>query len=255
VDNVTLTLTAAILARAGLDRVTPNAMAVLVLSCNLPELLIAGVLWQRGVAWWRECAAAAIGIGVHFAFRYFEGGREIMAPASPWLIAMLGLCVGAPMLSNLVGSEIGASRKTSGRGWAYLGVLFLFAWIGGHELMRQRAIETLNARTYSGAAPIRTAAWPTQWNPLEWRGYVATESFWMVESIRLDRDFDPEAGCKIFKPEDAEALRRAMATEKGQAFTKRAKYPMWRITPPKIEAADARAARRDLCPEFTVVLE
>ncbi len=254
-DNVTLTLAAVVFARAGLDRVTPNATAVLVLTCNLPELLFASLLWQRGVPWWREGVAAAVGIGVHFAFRYFESSREVMVTASPWLIAVLALCVGAPLLSNLVGSEIGARQKKSGRGWAMLGVLFLCAWIGAHELMRQRAIETLNARTYSGAAPIRTAAWPTQWNPLEWRGYVATESFWMVESIRLDREFDPEAGCKVFKPDDAEALGRAMASEKGQAFTKRAKYPMWRITPPKIEAADARSARRELCPKFTVVVE
>ncbi len=155
----------------------------------------------------------------------------------------------------MVGSEIGASKKKSGRGWAYFGVLFLFVWIGGHELMRHRAIETLNARTYSGAAPIRTAAWPTQWNPLEWRGYVATDTFWIIEPIRLDREFDPEAGCKIFKPEDADALGRAMASEKGQAFLRRAKYPIWRITPPKIEAADARAARRELCPVFVTVAD
>ena len=253
-DNVTLTLTAVVLSRAGLDRLTPNATAALVFGCNGPSFLPMAFIAAVPRITWRDGLVALIGVGVYAGLRLLELYFDILSSGSPWLIAVLALCVGAPMLSNLVGSEIGASKKKSGRGWALFGMAFLFVWIGAHAVMHQRAIETLQSRIYSGSAPLHVGAWPTQWNPLVWRGYVATEEFWMIEEVPLHREFDPEAGCKIFRP-DLDALGKAQASVKFRSLFRRVRYPLFRVTPPKIEVADARAPHRSLCPEFTTVVE
>jgi len=255
VDNVTLTLAGVVLARSGLNRFTRNAAPSLVVGCNLPSILPIAFVGTGVKLSWRDAFLALIGVGVYSVFRLLELHLDILGSGSPWLIGVLGMSVGAPMLSNLVSGEIGASKKQSGRGWALFALAFLVLWIGAHAVMHQRAIETLQSRIYSGVAPNRVGAWPTRWNPLVWRGYVDTDESWMIEEIPLHKEFDPEAGCKIFRPADMEEIHRSIESAKFQALFQNVKYPVFRFNAPKLEVADARDSHHDLCPEFTAASE
>jgi inner membrane protein len=294
-DNLTHTLTGALLARAGIGRWSPGATGTLLLASNIPDsdivaslggaltyleyhrtwthALLAGPLlgllaalcfsrlkgWRLAPAW----AAGAIGVWVHILldllnnygvriwlpFRPDWVSWDLLMVVDPWLLAVLLLCVLAPALGRLVGSEIGgkAAASSPGRGWALFGLLFLLCWVGGRWVLQERAVETLRARNYHGQPPLRAAAWPTAWNPFVWHGYVSTESFWELHVVDLTREFDPERGQLFYKPEEAAVVNAARRTPEAQAFLRFAQYPVWRVLPlpdPEgatlVEATDVR---------------
>ncbi|MBI2686784.1 MAG: metal-dependent hydrolase [Acidobacteria bacterium] len=294
-DNVTHTLTAILLARAGLGRLVPGGTAVLLVASNIPDADSAVTLWAGGlgyleyhrhlthallagpllgllaalaVCWikgWRLLPAWGLGtagvwghilmdllnsygVRIWLPFRGDWVGWDLFMIVDPWVMAVLLLCVVAPLLARLVGSEIGGRAAIApGRGWAIFGLAFVVLWAGGRWVLHQRAVETLGARNYHGQAPVRVAAWPTPWNPLLWQGYVSTEGFWGLYRVDLGRDFDPEAGSIYFKPEGAELVNAARRTPEAQAFLRFAQFPVWRMLPvaePEggtlVEATDVR---------------
>lgn len=294
-DNLTHTLTAVLLARAGLGRGIPQATGLLVVASNLPDgdsvagllgglsyleyhrhlthaVVVAPVLglvtallfarakgWRLGPAW----ALATAGVWAHLLldllnnygvrlwlpFRSDWTAWDLLMVIDPWLLVVLAVCVVAPWFSRLVGGEISSSRPAAapGRGWAVIGLLFFLAWAGGRWVLHERAMETLRARQYQGAAPVRVAAWPTPWSPLVWNGYVSTEGFWSVHRVDLAREFDPDVGTVFYKPEEAAVVNAARRTPEAQAFLRFAQYPVWRVLPiaePEngvlVEATDVR---------------
>jgi inner membrane protein len=294
-DNVTHTLTAILLGRAGLGRLTPGATAALVIAANLPDAdvvvslwggalgyleyhrhlthalvvapllgLLAGLAVFRVPGWrfWPAWAAGTLGIWAHILldllnnygvrvwlpFRADWVGWDLFLVVDPWVMAVLLLSVGAPMLGRLVGSEIGARAATApGRGWAIFGLAFVMLWAGGRWVLHERAMETLRARMYGGNAAVRVAAWPTAWSPFVWQGYVSTEPFWGLYRVNLNREFDPERGTVFYKPDAAEVVNAARRTPEAQAFLRFAQYPVWRVIPlaePEggtlVEATDVR---------------
>jgi hypothetical protein len=173
---------------------------------------------------------------------------DLFMVVDPWVMAVLLLCVLAPLLAKLVGNEIGGPAAVSpGRGWAFFGLAFMVLWAGGRWVLHGHALETLRARNYQGEPPVRVAAWPTPWNPFVWQGYVSTEPFWALHRVDLTREFDPERGAVYFKPEGAELVNAARRTPEAQAFLRFAQYPVWRILPlaepeggMSVEATDVR---------------
>ena len=188
------------------------------------------------------------GVRIWLPFRADWVGWDLVMVVDPWLMAVLLLCVFAPLLARLVGNEIGGRAPVAqGRGWALFGLAFLVLWDGGRWVLHQRAVETLRAFHYQGQTPLRVAAWPTPWNPFVWRGYVSTEPFWALYRVDLSREFDPERGTVFFKPDGAELVGSARRTPEAQAFLRFAQYPVWRILPvaePEgamlVEATDVR---------------
>jgi inner membrane protein len=285
-DNVTHTLTAVLLARAGLGRMARGGTAVLVLASNLPDAdsvvgfwggalgyleyhrhlthalavapllgLLAALAMFRVAGWrlWPAWALGTLGVWAHILldllnsygvriwlpFRADWVGWDLFMVVDPWVMAMLLLCVLAPMLARLVGSEIGGrAAMAPGRGWAIFGLTFIVLWAGGRWVLHERAVETLRTRNYQGEAPVRVAAWPTPWNPFVWQGYVSTEPFWGLYRVDLNREFDPERGAVYFKPEKAQLVNAARRTPEAQAFLRFAQYPVWRMLPvPEPEGA------------------
>lgn len=218
--------------------------------------------WRAGWRLWPAWAVGTLGVLVHIfldlwnnygvrlwlPFRPDWMSWDLVMVVDPWILTALLICVLAPLLSSLVGSEIGGKRPQSpGRGWAIAGLCFLALWVGGRALAHQRAVETLKARNYGGLAPLRVAAWPTPWNPRVWSGYVSTEASWVLHRIDLTREFDPEAGDVYFKPEPSAAIAAARRTPEAVSFQGFAQFAVWRVVPvaePEgavlVEATDVR---------------
>lgn len=291
-DNVTHSLTAVLLARAGLGRISPGGMGILVLASNLPDadsvvalfggglgyleyhrhlthaLIVAPLLGLLAalpffrIAGWRAIPAwilGTIGVWAHILldllnnygvriwlpFRADWVGWDLFMVIDPWVMAVLLLCVLAPLLGKLVGSEIGGRPTPApGRGWAVFGLLFIALWAGARWTLHERAIETLKTRNYQGQQALRVAAWPTPWNPFVWQGYVSTEPAWSLHRIDLNREFDPDQGAVYYKPESAAQIGIAQRTPEARVFLGFAQYPVWRVLPTaegtRVEATDVR---------------
>lgn len=211
--------------------------------------LLTALAFSRIKGWrlWPAWALATVGTASHILLDLLNNyGVRIWLPWSdrwvaadlfmvidPWVLAVLLLCVLAPLLSRLVAGEIGGRPPASpGRGWALTGLLSVALWAGGRWVLHERAIETLQSRVYGRSeSPVRIAAWPTPWNPFVWRGYVATELNWRLYNLNLRQTFDPEDGAVYAKPVDARAVMAAGQTPEAQAFLRFARFPVWRITP------------------------
>src|ERR1035441_4600103 len=89
-----------------------------------------------------------------------------------WIWAFFLLCIAAPFLGKLVGSEI-ASRNTQrplhGRGFAWVALAFLLLYNCGRGVLHARAVGELESRIYEDAAPVRTLAVPGSANRSEER--------------------------------------------------------------------------------------
>ncbi|HBY60200.1 MAG TPA: hypothetical protein DEH78_10280 [Solibacterales bacterium] len=147
-----------------------------------------------------------------------------------WIWAFLLMGVAAPVLSRLVSGEIGAKAST-GAGAAVFALLLFAGYDFARYLLHQRAVETLQARLYEGAAPRRVLAVPDPVNPLSWRGVVEGDNFVRVLPVNLARDFDPTAGVLLYYPEPSPPLETAQGHPDYQAFLRFVQWPYWRVLP------------------------
>lgn len=167
-----------------------------------------------------------------------------------FLVAALG-----PALGRLVNVEIGAARQSPsghGHGLAIFALCFLLLYNAGRAVLHARAYSILDARIYTGAPPLRVAAFPAAFNPFHWRGLVETSDYYSLLNVDPAGDFDPTAGQIFYKSENAgdrerEAIVIAARTETFQQFLKFAQYPLWRVSPAaevenglRVEAMDLR---------------
>src|SRR5208282_933798 len=78
-----------------------------------------------------------------------------------WIWAVFLLCIAAPFLGKLVGSEI-ASRdirpRLHGRGFAWVALVFVLLYNCGRGILHARAVNELESRIYEDATPVRTLA-------------------------------------------------------------------------------------------------
>ena len=150
-----------------------------------------------------------------------------------WIWTALFLAFAGPFLARLVTSEITSGKPGQGRpgaGFAWLALLFVPAYNGVRAVLHDRALAILNARLYSGTAPVRLAAFPSQ-NPFLWRGLVETTSFYALENVDLSRQFDPTAGQVFFKPQPDPAIVAARQNATFRIFLQFSQFPLWRVTP------------------------
>lgn len=147
-----------------------------------------------------------------------------------WIWLILLLAVLAPMLGSLVSAEIGAAR-TEGRGAAWTGILLMLLYICGRGIMHDRALETVEARMYGGAAPRRVAALPSLALPWKWTGLVETANSFRILDVDLYGELDPESGRTIYPAPASPALSMALGTNTGRVFLDFAQSPFWRVLP------------------------
>jgi hypothetical protein len=108
---------------------------------------------------------------------------------------------------------------------------FLVLYKAGRGVLHERAVATLDARTYQGAAPSRVAAVPGPVNPFRWRGIVETPQFSGVVDLNLLDEFDPAATTIFYKPEPAPAIQAANSSQVFRDFFRFSQFPVERITP------------------------
>ncbi len=161
-----------------------------------------------------------------FSYRWFEWDTVYIVEPSILLALILGLVL--PSLFALVREEIGAPQpRLRGRAGAIVALLVLLLIWGVRDFEHRRAVSTLGARAYHGAAPLRASAFPYMWNPFIWHGVVETRDFF--ETMNLDSrtgEVDPENRARTFyKPEQTPVLLAAKKSGFGRVFLDWAVYP------------------------------
>lgn len=235
------------------------ALPVLAFVCVLVVRLV-----SRGpVNWAGAYAIALIGVASHLLLDLTNAyGVRLLLPFSArwfrldltsiidfWIWGALLVALFGPVLSRLVNAEIGAAGPARGgarRGFAIFALGFLVLYDGARYAVHARAFETLDSRIYSGAAPLRVAAFPTE-NPLRWTGLVETFEGFSFEEVDLLGEFDPTAGRMFYKPDPSPALEAAERDPVFQQYLRFAQFPYWQLTPAddpegatRVEAMDLR---------------
>lgn len=279
-DPLTHTATGLLLGRAGLNRWTPQAAAILILAANAPDIdivtagggslnylhyhrhlthslaaapvmaiLPVALVWIIGsqqVRWAGAFAASLIAVVSHLLLDWTNvyGIRLLLPFSGSWLRLDLtpvidiwiwcALCVAfaGPFLARLVTAEITSGKPQRGRhglAFARLALVFVVAYNAGRALLHERALAILNARLYSGSAPVRVAAMPSE-NPMVWRGLVETSELYAVENVDLRGRFDPSEGQIFFKPQPDPAIDAARHSATFETFLLFSQFPLWRVT-------------------------
>jgi inner membrane protein len=218
----------------------PHAFAFMPLVALLPMAVV------RAKFSWRSYLAAMAGVLSHSLIDWTNPfGTRLLLPFTDhrfrldinnlfdlWVWAILIVAVAATWLAQLVSAEIG-ERKASGarRGWAWAALLAVLVYMGGREILHQRAVNVLSSRLYEGAVARNIAALPIGSNPLVWRGVVEGDGFAIVVSVNLAGEFDPAAGRVFRQAPPSPAIEAALRTRPFQVFSRFARMPFWRVTP------------------------
>ncbi len=154
---------------------------------------------------------------------------DIVFIVEPVMLAILGLGLVAPLLFSLIDKEIGV-RQSGPRGrlaatLALMGIVLLW---GVRDYEHRRAVNALEARTYSGVDPLRVSAYPTWANPFQWYGVVETANFFALAPVdSLRPEVDPEGQLQIrYKPEETAVTLAAKNSYLGRVFLDWAQYPI-----------------------------
>jgi inner membrane protein len=149
-----------------------------------------------------------------------------------WIWALLLVGVLGPFLVRMVNSEIGVARRKQGRSGAWIVLILLGALLTTRAVLHAQAVATLETRMYDSRRPIRAIALPGPFAPWKWTGVVETDRAWSVVPVDLLRDFDPDAGRTLLKPEAPLPQEQAIrASRTGRVFLNFARYPYWHATP------------------------
>jgi inner membrane protein len=211
----------------------------------LLPVLIVWLFSRTEFPWWRAYLISLAGTatnplldwtnsyGVRFLWPFSAEwySASFLALTDAGVLAVLLLALAAPAISRLVSAEIGA-RSGTGRGWAVFALCFFVIYGFGRYLLHERALATLDSRTYAGQAPVRVAAFPTAFSPFRWAGLAEARGFYSVyEDMNLLSDFDPSAGKIYFQPAPGPEIERARITKTFKIFLGFSQYPLWGVTP------------------------
>ncbi len=178
-----------------------------------------------------------------FSGRWFAG--DLTYVVDPYLWAALLLAFFVPLLGKLLSSEMGGGRRDvyPARGWAVFALSFLMLFDGARVLLHQRALDTLDARIYSGETPRRVAAFPTPLNPLMWDGLAEISDRSFLYRLDLNAEFDPASGKTLYKNNPGAALPVLRQQRDMGALIAFSTYPLWRVIN---DANNSRYAVTDL---------
>ena len=224
-----------------------HSLLAMPLMALLPVVLVRLVARKR-VHWAGAFFAALIAVASHLLLDLTNAyGIRLLLPFSAewlrldlnniydlWIWGVFLLCVAAPFVGRLVGSEIasgGARDQHHGRGFAWLALLFVLLYDCGRGVLHARAVATLGSRLYEGAATTRVAALPGPANPMLWTGVADTGDFYAVESVDLLAGFDPTRALILYKPPPDAAIEAARRTPAFQEVERFSQFPLWRVSP------------------------
>ena len=240
-----------------------HAIVFAPLMALLPVIAVAAATRTK-LPWFKAWLVALVAVASHLLLDFTNPyGIRLWLPFSDewpaldsthvidiWIWAMLLVAVLWPMLSGLVGSEIGAKRSRPGRGAAIAALLGITLYDAARFVLHDRALRTLESRVYDGTAPRRTVAFPHFANPLQWDGWVETERSWQAVQVNLAQEFDPQPRSVSYKREEHPAMAAARRLPIFQVHMKFSRTPYWRVTPApnnpdayRVELVDLRFGR------------
>jgi inner membrane protein len=161
---------------------------------------------------------------------------DIVFIIDPIMLLAMFLALVLPGLMALITEEIGSVKpQFRGRGAAIFALLSLAAVILVRDFEHRRAVNALNARTYSDEDPLRAAAFPRMVNPFAWNGVVETRDFFQLLPVDSgSSEIDPlNIGVVRFKPEETPATLAAKKSRLGRIYLDWARYPL--VTSEQIE--------------------
>jgi membrane-bound metal-dependent hydrolase YbcI (DUF457 family) len=188
---------------------------------------------------------------------------DLLARIDPWIIAILVAAILLPELLRLVSAEIGSKDKSPrGRFGAALGIFLICAYIGARAMLHANVIAVVEARSYRGESPRRTAAFPEAVSPFTWHAIVETDR--ALHELTVNEipstPFDPEAGIVLFKPESSPVLEGARQSPAAKKFLSVARFPKASIEKTQegydVQLRDLRyVATSNMQREITVLVE
>ena len=236
-----------------------HAIPLVPLVALLP-LLVVRLVTRKPIRWWGAYLISLAAVATHlaldatnvygirlllpFSARWFH--LDITSVIDGWIWAAILFALAAPAIGRLVGAEIGAAAKGTGRGFAIAALCFIALYNWGHAVLHARAEALLDARVYDGSPPSRVAAFPDPINPWRFRGLVETRNAISIYDLNLRADFDPAGGHTFYKPEASAALDAAARTPAFHDFLAFSLYPLWRVTPLSDPANGAQVEAMDL---------
>jgi inner membrane protein len=144
---------------------------------------------------------------------------------------LLGLIV--PALFSLIDTEIGARQKgPRGRIAATAALIAVVSLWTLRDYEHRRAVNALEARTYNGAEPARTSAYPDLANPFRWYGVVETSNFFALAPVdSLGPEVNPGVAEDdklriLYKPEETPITLAAKRSYLGRRYLDWAQYPI-----------------------------
>ena len=163
-----------------------------------------------------------------FSGRWFAW--DITYVVDPYIWAVLLLALFAPLLGRLLSSELGTRRRIyPSRGWAVFALAFIVLFDCGRLVLHSRAIATLESRLYGGKTPLRTAAFPTALNPLQWQGLSETDDRAFLYDFNLTTEFDPASGKSFYRNDPGKTALILQKQRDFGALIEFAQYPLWRV--------------------------
>lgn len=221
-----------------------HALVMMPLMALLPVLVVGFLSRKKPFAWFRGYLLSLIGVASHLLLDFTNPyGIRLFLPVNDswprldctsvvdvWIWTVLLLATLWPLLSGLVGSEIGARTKP-GRALALFALISIALYDTGRYFLMRRAVDMQVSRMYNGQAARRATAFPTHWNPMIWNGVVETDSYWIVQTVNLAQDMEPGEGHVLYKPENTPAIEVARRTPLFDTFLKFSSAPHWRSTP------------------------
>jgi inner membrane protein len=278
-DNLSHSLTGLALARAGLNRISPRATFLLILSANIPDgdivalaksqfayltvhrgpthsllavpilalecVFIVAALCRQRLPWFRAWCVCCIGVLSHLLLDWTNnyGIRPFVPFSMKWfhldlnsltdgpILAALALAAVWPLLSRLVGGEIGERKKSMGQGIAIAILLLCIVFDVCRYTLHQRAVMQLESRLYAGAPAVEVAALPTPINPFLWRGIVATKQTLLLFNVNTLGQLNTENSKSFFRAPLSDSIANARRTAEFSYFLYFARFPVWSILP------------------------
>ncbi|MGH9432821.1 MAG: metal-dependent hydrolase [Terriglobia bacterium] len=161
-----------------------------------------------------------------FSGRWFA--LDIMPIVGPWLLLILVLGLGLPVLFRIVSEEVGAQTKNprAGQRGAIIALCGMALLWGMRGLSHGRAAGMLESHLYGGEAADRIGAFPSLINPFDWTGVVETDAaFYMLPVNALDSDVDLDQERVFRKPKASPPIVAAQHTDTAKVFLNFARFP------------------------------
>jgi membrane-bound metal-dependent hydrolase YbcI (DUF457 family) len=168
------------------------------------------------------------GVTLFWPLRESRVAADWLAPLDPWILLVAVAAITLPELLRLVSDEIGAKdRRPRGPTAAAIAFTLIFVYVGVRGVLHSNVVAALDARTYQGELPRRTAAFPEAASLFTWHGIVETDrTLHELPVTALPHvNFDPEGGLTLFKPEDSAPLAQARTSNVAIRFLQVAHFP------------------------------